>query len=79
MKVGQCCGCSREAYSESVIVHVAGAVHMVGGVAGLAGAWVAGPRLGRFNSQGKPQPIHGHNAVYYTIGAYPSPWLPYSQ
>lgn len=45
---------------------------MVGGVAGLAGAWVAGPRLGRFNSQGKPQPIHGHNAVYYTIGAYPS-------
>ncbi|KAK9917402.1 hypothetical protein WJX75_003971 [Coccomyxa subellipsoidea] len=45
-----------------------GAVHMVGGVAGLAGAWVAGPRLGRFNSQGKPQPIHGHNAVYYTIG-----------
>ncbi|CAL8463541.1 g3075 [Coccomyxa elongata] len=45
-----------------------GAVHMVGGVAGLAGAWVAGPRIGRFDSNGKPQPIHGHNAVYYTIG-----------
>jgi len=49
----------------------AGAVHMVGGFAGLAGAWVAGPRLGRFKD-GKPVPIPGHNAVYYTTGAQPS-------
>lgn len=41
---------------------------MVGGFAGLAGAWVAGPRLGRFKD-GKPVPIPGHNAVYYTTGA----------
>ena len=46
----------------------AGCVHMVGGFAGLAGAWVAGPRLGRFDNQGKPRPMQGHNAVYYTAG-----------
>jgi Amt family ammonium transporter len=41
----------------------AGAVHMVGGMAALAGAWVAGPRLGRFDSNGKPVAMPGHNSV----------------
>ncbi|KAK9810023.1 hypothetical protein WJX72_003542 [[Myrmecia] bisecta] len=45
-----------------------GAVHMVGGFAALAGAWVAGPRLGRFDANGKPNEMPGHNAVYYTAG-----------
>lgn len=61
--------------SDTGCVVATGAVHMVGGVAGLAGAWVAGPRLGRFDSNGKPQPIHGHNAVYYTMGVQPCPLL----
>ena len=57
-----------------LVACLAGAVHMMGGVAGLAGAWVAGPRIGRFNpTTGKPQPIHGHNAVYYTMGAHLDP------
>ena len=40
---------------------------MMGGVAGLAGAWVAGPRKGRFVN-GKPVTMHGHNAVLYMAG-----------
>lgn len=46
-----------------------GAVHMVGGVAGLAGALVAGPRLGRFGPDSKPRPMPGHNCVLYLTGA----------
>lgn len=30
-----------------------GVVHMVGGFAALAGAWVLGPRIGRFDADGK--------------------------
>ncbi|CAK0739452.1 hypothetical protein CVIRNUC_001167 [Coccomyxa viridis] len=45
-----------------------GAVHMMGGVAGLAGAWVAGPRRGRFDANGKPVTMPGHNAVLYMSG-----------
>ena len=50
-----------------------GAVHMVGGVAGLAGAWVAGPRIGRFGPDGKPRAMPGHNAVLYTVWPRSSP------
>jgi ammonium transporter, Amt family len=30
-----------------------GPVHMIGGLAGLAGAWIVGPRIGRFGADGK--------------------------
>lgn len=46
-----------------------GAVHAVGGWAGLAGALVAGPRLGRFDKNGKPRPMPGHNSVLFLTGA----------
>jgi ammonia channel protein AmtB len=51
-----------------LVVRLAGAVHMMGGVAGLAGAWVAGPRKGRFDANGKPVAMVGHNAVLYMAG-----------
>ena len=40
-----------------------GVVHMVGGWAGLAGAVIVGPRIGRFDAQGRPVPLPGHTAV----------------
>lgn len=34
----------------------------------VAGAMVAGPRLGRFDRDGKPRPMPGHNSVFYIAG-----------
>jgi ammonium transporter, Amt family len=45
-------------------------VHMVGGFAGLCGAVVVGPRLGRFDSEGKVVPIPGHSATLCTLGTF---------
>lgn len=45
-------------------------VHMVGGFAGLAGAAIVGPRLGRFDSEGKVVPIPGHSATLATLGTF---------
>ena len=36
-------------------------VHMVGGVAALAGAIVLGPRIGKYDKDGTPNAIPGHN------------------
>jgi Amt family ammonium transporter len=44
-------------------------VHAVGGFAGLAGAIVLGPRLGRFVGK-KSIPMPGHNMVYATLGVF---------
>jgi ammonium transporter, Amt family len=33
-------------------------VHMVGGLSALAGAWVIGPRIGRFDADGKVRMHH---------------------
>lgn len=45
-------------------------VHMVGGFAGLTGAAIVGPRLGRFDSEGRPVPIPGHSATLATLGTF---------
>ncbi len=45
-------------------------VHACGGLAGLAGAIMLGPRIGRYNSEGKPIPIPGHNIAYVTLGVF---------
>ena len=44
-------------------------VHAVGGFAGLAGAIVLGPRIGRFK-EGKSVPIPGHNIAQATLGVF---------
>ncbi len=45
-------------------------VHAVGGFAGLAGALVLGPRIGRFDENGKSRPIPGHNLTFATLGVF---------
>ncbi len=45
-------------------------VHMVGGMAALAGAIVLGPRLGKFSRAGKPIAIPGHNIPMAIIGTF---------
>jgi ammonium transporter, Amt family len=45
-------------------------VHMVGGVAALAGAWVLGPRLGKYNKIGQPVAIPGHNLPMALLGCF---------
>jgi ammonium transporter, Amt family len=44
-------------------------VHVVGGAAALAAILVLGPRIGKFDENGKPVRIHGHSPVLATTGA----------
>jgi ammonium transporter, Amt family len=43
-------------------------VHYQGALAGLAGAILLGPRLGRFAADGRPTAIPGHNMAFTTLG-----------
>jgi Amt family ammonium transporter len=43
-------------------------VHYQGALAGLAGALLLGPRIGKFASDGKANAIPGHNMAYTTLG-----------
>jgi Amt family ammonium transporter len=45
-------------------------VHALGGFAGLAGAIILGPRLGRFNADGKPNAMPGHNLALSALGVF---------
>ncbi|MCB0174923.1 MAG: ammonium transporter [Anaerolineae bacterium] len=45
-------------------------VHAVGGFAGLAGAIVLGPRIGRFNKDGTANPMPGHNLTFAALGVF---------
>lgn len=47
-----------------------GPVHMVGGFASLAGAWVLGARIGRFDVEGTPVDMPGHNASLTLLGVF---------
>ena len=46
------------------------AIHMVGGFSALIGAWMEGPRLGKYNKDGTPNAIPGHNAVIGALGCF---------
>jgi Amt family ammonium transporter len=45
-------------------------VHTVGGISALVGAWLLGPRIGRFNENGTPNVIAGHSLPLATIGVF---------
>lgn len=45
-------------------------VHSVGGWAGLAGIIVLGPRIGKYTSDGRMQPMPGHNMPLVTLGGF---------
>ena len=47
-----------------------GVVHAAGGVAALAGAIVLGPRIGKFDAEGKPRAIPGHNIPMAITGCF---------
>ena len=47
-----------------------GVVHMVGGFAALAGIQVVGPRLGKFDDNGKPNSIPGSSMVAGALGVF---------
>lgn len=45
-------------------------VHMVGGVAALAGAIVLGPRIGKYDKDGNPVAIPGHHIPMALLGTF---------
>lgn len=47
-----------------------GVVHMVGGTAGLAGALVLGPRIGKYDANGKPKAMPGHSVSMAMLGVF---------
>ena len=46
------------------------AVHMVGGVCALIGAKMLGPRIGKYDRDGKPRAILGHNLSIAALGVF---------
>jgi Amt family ammonium transporter len=47
-----------------------GVVHAVGGLCGLAGAIVLGPRIGKYNADGTINPIPGHHIPMGLLGTF---------
>ena len=45
-------------------------VHLTGAVAALVGAYMVGPRLGKYGEDGKPRAIPGHNVGYAVVGVF---------
>ncbi len=45
-------------------------VHAMGGLTALVGAWLLGPRLGKYDAKRKPRAIPGHDIPIAMLGAY---------
>jgi Amt family ammonium transporter len=45
-------------------------VHLTGGVIALVGAKLVGARIGKFDAEGRPNAIPGHNIAYAVIGTF---------
>ena len=46
------------------------AVHFVGGITAMLGAWMLGPRIGKYDKDGKPRAIPGHNMTAMALGVF---------
>ena len=46
------------------------AVHMVGGICAMIGAAILGPRIGKYDKNGKPHAILGHNLTFAALGVF---------
>ena len=46
------------------------AVHMLGGVAAFVGAWMMGPRIGKYNADGSVNAIPGHSIPLGGLGVF---------
>ena len=46
----------------------AGVIHALGGVIALVGAWLLGPRVGKYRA-GRPQPLPGHHVPMVVLGS----------
>lgn len=46
------------------------AVHMVGGICACIGAKMLGPRIGKYDKEGKPRAILGHNLSIAALGVF---------
>lgn len=46
------------------------AVHMVGGICAMIGAAILGPRIGKYDKNGKPRAILGHNITFAALGVF---------
>ena len=47
-----------------------GVVHMTGGIAAFMGALFLGPRIGKFDANGKARAIPGHNIPFVILGVF---------
>ena len=47
-----------------------GVVHAMGGIIALAGVMVLGPRLGKYDKNGKPLPVPGHHVPMVVVGTF---------
>lgn len=46
------------------------AVHMVGGICAMIGAKILGPRIGKYDKDGMPRAILGHNLTFAALGVF---------
>ena len=46
------------------------AIHYVGGLTALIGAWMLGPRIGKFDKDGSPRGIPGHSLTIGALGCF---------
>lgn len=45
-------------------------VHMTGGIAAATGAYILGPRIGKYGADGKPRAIPGHSIPFAILGCF---------
>lgn len=69
---GFLCAWNKDAILESGMIDFAGSavVHMLGGVAGLVGSIIVGPRKGRFDPKVDQDSLLGHSIALTTLGVY---------